>query len=70
MLGTLGLIGIVVLLVIYGARYTGTDNPDGAPAKPLPSFCCCGVNRVDGPVPRELREEITEVEPVDEDSQL
>ena len=67
MLGTLGLIGIVVLLVIYGARYTGTDNPDGAPAKPLPSFCCCGGDRVDGPGSMELKEE---VEPVDEDRQL
>ena len=66
MLGTLGLIGIVVLLVIHGARYTGTDNPDGAPAKPLPSFCCCVKDQNDGPAPTELQEE----RPEGEDRQL
>ena len=55
LLGTLGLIGIIVLLVVYGARYTGTDNPDGKPAKPLPSFCCCGTDQSDGSPPREGR---------------
>ena len=57
MLGTLGLIGIVVLLVVYGAKYTGTDSPDGVPAKPLPSFCCCGKDERDGSRVRELKEE-------------
>ncbi len=57
LLGTLGLIGIIVLLVVYGARYTGTDSPDGKPAEPLPSFCCCSTDQSDGPTPVELKEE-------------
>ena len=43
LLGTLGLVGFIVLLVIFGARYTTSDNPEldqRSPARPLPCLCC------------------------------
>ena len=58
---------MIVLLVIYGARYTGTDSPDGVPAKPLPTFCCGSSDQSDGPPAVELREERADIR---EDRQL
>ena len=56
LLATVGLIAVIVLLVVYGARYTGTDNPDGVPAKPLPTFCCCSSDQSDGPPVTRMQE--------------
>lgn len=57
MLGTMGLIAIIVLLVVFGARYTDTDNPDGPPAKPLPKIFGRRSPPADMPNATELREE-------------